>query len=78
MPTKTRNNTTFINWINRKYKKELNYPANVTKFYYWDDYAIWLYFEKFNQDDDKYYEALEQDIKEFCDWQTGKEIDKDE
>lgn len=73
--TKGRRRITFMNWVNRKYRKELGLPPTARKFLYWDDYAIWLYFEKFKQDEAKYYEALEDDIKAYSDEQTGKEED---
>lgn len=66
---------TFINWVNRKYREELGLPPTARKFLFWDDYAIWLYFEKFKKNDEKYYEALENDIKEYSDEQTGREED---
>lgn len=66
---------TFINWVNRKYREELGIGKNGYKFIYWDDYAIWLYFEKYKKDDERYYEALENDIKEYSDSQTGREED---
>lgn len=78
MPTRTKNNTSFINWMNKKYRKELGLAPTAVKFYYYDDYAIWMYFEKYKMNDQQYYEALEEDIKEYCDFQTGKEIDTDE
>ncbi len=73
--TKGRRRITFMNWVNRKYRKELGLPPTARKFLYWDDYAIWLYFEKFKQDEAKYYAALEDDIKAYSDEQTGKEED---
>ena len=68
----------FITWANKKYGKELGIKPNGRMFNYWDDYAMWLYFKKFKQKDDDYYEALEEDIKEYSDLQTGKEEDFDE
>lgn len=69
---------TFINFVNKKYRKELGLSPTAVKFYYWDDYAMWLYFKKYKKNDDRYYEALEEDIKEYSDLQTGKEEDEDE
>ena len=70
---RSQKNITFINFVNKKYRKELELAPTAVKFYYWDDYAIWLWLKKFKEDDDKYYEALEQDIKEYSDLQTGIE-----
>lgn len=53
--------TKFITFINRKYG---------TTFKYFDDYIVWLYKAK-NNNDDKYYSQLEKDIKEYSDYQTG-------
>ena len=71
MPRKNLKKSTFVDFVNRKYRKELNLPPTAVKFYTWDDYAIFLYFEKFKQDDEKYYYALENDLEEYSNIQTG-------
>ena len=54
--------TTFINFINKKYKKN---------FKYWDDYALWLYYKRLYCNADLYYRNIEKDLWEYSDWQTG-------
>ena len=75
---RSKRNITFVNFVNRKYGKELGVKTNGRMFNYWDDYAMWLYFKKYKKNDERYYEALEEDIKEYSDLQTGKEEDIDE
>ena len=53
--------TKFITFINRKYG---------TDFKYFDNYVLWLYKAK-NNDNDKYYAQLEKDLWEYSDFQTG-------
>ena len=53
--------------MNRKYKK---YHV---KFDYWDDYILWLYYDLYKMNDEDYYTNLEQDIKEYVEFQSGKE-----
>lgn len=59
--------TKFINFVNRKYKSD---------FEFFDDYVLWLYYDYFNMNEEKYYKQLEKDIYEYSDFQTGKERDK--
>lgn len=59
--------TKFLTFMNRKYKK---YHV---KFDYWDDYILWLYYDLYKMNDDNYYTNLEQDIKEYVEFQSGKE-----
>lgn len=58
--------TKFINFVNRKYK---------TDFEFFDDYILWLYYDYFNRNEEKYYKQLEKDLYEYSDFQTGKERD---
>lgn len=53
--------TKFITFINRKYNKSFNY---------FDDYIIWLYRMKRNNQSD-YYAQLEEDLWQYSDFQTG-------
>ena len=57
----------FLTLMNRKYNKEFDY---------FDDYILWLYYEYFNEDKEKYYHQLEKDLWEYEDFQNGKERDK--
>lgn len=61
--------TKFVTFLNRKYKK-----YNVF-FTYFDDYILWLYYEKLKCNEKKYYQELEDDIWEYSNWQTGKPKD---
>lgn len=54
--------TTFINFVNKKYKK---------CFRYFDDYILWLYYKKLQCNEVMYYRTLEKDLWAFSDWQTG-------
>lgn len=57
----------FLTLMNRKYNKEFDF---------FDDYILWLYYDYFNEDKDKYYHQLEKDLWEYVDFQSGKERDK--
>ena len=59
--------TKFLTFMNRKYK---DYHV---KFDYWDDYILWLYYDLYKMNDENYYTNLEQDIKEYVEFQSGKE-----
>ena len=61
--------TKFITFINRKYSKSLK-----KTFDYFDDYALWLYDIKGNDED--YYAQLEMDLWEYSDYQTGTPRDR--
>ena len=54
--------TTFINFVNKKYKK---------CFRYWDDYVLWLYWKKLQCNREMYYITIEKELWEYSDWQTG-------
>lgn len=62
---------TFIEQMNNKYK-----PKD-TKFSYFDDYSLWLFYKKFGKDENRYYERLEKDLKSYSDSQTGTEREKE-
>lgn len=55
-------NLTFVNYANKKYNK---------KFQTFDGYSLWL-FELVNCEHTKYYEKLEDDIREYCDYQQER------
>ena len=55
-------NLTFINFVNRKYNK---------KFKSFDEYGLWLYEEK-ECSNSRYYDDLEEDLKEYCDYQQER------
>ena len=55
-------NLTFINFVNRKYNK---------KFKSFDEYGLWLYEEK-KCSNSRYYDDLEEDLKEYCDYQQER------
>ena len=61
--------TKFLTQMNRKYNK---------KFEFWDDYSCWLYYDIFAMSDEQYYDQLEEDIKEYVEFQSGKERDAKE
>jgi len=58
----------FIQFMNFKYKTML---TNRLKYY--DDYILFLYEVVAQNDKDKYYEKLENDIRLYSDYQTGNE-----
>lgn len=62
----------FIDFVNVRYSKIL-FDKDLPSFIYWDDYALFLFEDICNKDEDKYYELLEQDIKIYSDIQTGSE-----
>ena len=66
-----RKKSSFINYVNQKYCKELGKKERSHLFDYWDDYAMWLFYEKAKEDETKYYAVLEKDIWEYSDKQTG-------
>ena len=55
-------NLTFIKFVNKKYNK---------KFKAFDDYGLWLY-ELVDCKNSVYYDKLEEDIKEYSDFQTER------
>ena len=59
----------FIRFMNKKYREYLNLSKYAVLFYEWDDYSLWLFFEKNNGDVDEYYQDLEQDIMEYTEHQ---------
>ena len=61
---------TFIQYMNKKYAKELNYPERTHLFEHFDDYIMWLWYEKFNRNDEEYYSRLEDDMMEYSNMQT--------
>lgn len=65
----SKHDTTFINHVNKKYKKH---------FRYFDDYILWLYYKKNCCNKDMYYMNLEKDLWDFSDWQTGSPRDNEE
>lgn len=59
----------FINYVNKKYKEELK-NSNTNLFVHFDDYILWLWYEKFNKNDELYYSRLEDDMMEYSNIQT--------
>lgn len=62
----------FVRWANIKYRKILGLSDQAVKFYSWDDYAVFLWYEYCKQNDDEYYSLLEEDFKEYSDSQQEK------
>lgn len=62
----------FVEFVNFRYRKILS-EKDLPLFRFWDDYAMFLFYDICNMDDDKYYELLEKDIKLYSDMQTGTE-----
>lgn len=69
----------FVDFMNIRYSKIL-FAKDLPFFKFWDDYAIFLFEDICNKDEDKYYELLEKDIKLYSDMQTGveREVEKNE
>ena len=57
--------TKFITFVSRKYDRAFDY---------FDDYAVWLY--EYKSNNDEYYAQLEMDLWEYSDYQTGTPRDK--
>lgn len=51
---------TFLKYVNKKYKKIFNS---------FDDYTMWLFYDKHNKNTENYYYALEDDIAEYVEEQ---------
>lgn len=63
-------NTKFLTLMNREYKE---YEVS---FEYFDDYALWLYYEYCKSNEKEYYLQLEKDLWKYIEFQSGKERDK--
>lgn len=63
-------NTNFLNYMNKKYRE---YDI---KFEFWDDYALWLFYDYKKENSQKYYKQLEKDIWEYVEFQIGAERTK--
>ena len=61
----------FVTFMSRKYR---NFDKNV-RFRNFDEYVLWLYDDSASEEN--YYSRLEDDLKEYSDWQT-KEGDRRE
>lgn len=68
----------FTKWANIKYRKKLNLSETAVLFYSWDDYAMFLWLKLCKKNDEKYYELLEEDFKEFSDCQQENKQEKNE
>lgn len=55
--------TKFITYMNRKYEKS---------FKQFEEYIMWLFYNKSQERKDIYYEQLEKDFWEYSDFQTRK------
>lgn len=58
--------TTFLTFTTRKYVKDNN-----VRFNSFDDYAMFIYYKICNEDTERYYEILEDDLKEYINFQKG-------
>lgn len=59
----------FLHWANVKYKKIMGWHPKDSRFREFDDYAVFLWYDYCKKDDEKYYEALENDFREYNDIQ---------
>lgn len=66
----TEQNITFIDFVSQKYRRLILKSFRSKRFTTWDDYALWLYYCLCRSRIQKYYELLEDDIKEYSDLQT--------
>lgn len=62
----------FIDFMNIRYSKVIK-KYKLSNFRFWDDYALFLYENICNENEEKYYVLLEEDIKIYSDMQTGVE-----
>lgn len=65
----------FIDFVNNKYKDILPVSYDKDRFYYYDDYACWLFFNICQQDYEEYYIKAEEDWRDYSNLQTGEEKD---
>lgn len=61
----------FLTFVNRKYKKLLQKKSNMTMFYDFDDYALFLYYDLYKKDYEDYYWNLENDLREYVNLQMN-------
>lgn len=59
--------TKFLTFMNRKYS------AYRVAFDFFDDYAMWLYYDLCNSNKIQYYKTLEKDLWDYIEFQSGKE-----
>lgn len=77
-----RSRNRFIDFVNDKYeierkKHKRKRGVEETMFKHYDDYALFLFYGKFKMNDERYYEQLEEDIREYSNKQTKyKELQK--
>lgn len=62
----------FVDFMNIRYSKIIK-EDKLANFRFWDDYALFLYENICNENEEKYYVLLEEDIKIYSDMQTGVE-----
>ena len=62
----------FVDFMNIRYSKIIK-ENNLSNFRFWDDYALFLFENICNENEEKYYSLLEKDIKIYSDMQTGAE-----
>jgi len=65
----------FIDFVNKKYKDKLPTTYKQEKFYYYDDYACWMFFNICKEDYEEYYVRVEEDWRDYSNTQTGLEKD---
>lgn len=63
----------FIDYVNNKYQSQVKEVRRDVgdMFKHYDDYACYMFFNKFKGDYERYYEQVEKDLKEYSDMQTG-------
>lgn len=66
----SRYDRTFLSYMNKKYSRH-----NVN-FRYFDDYILWLFYDRYKKDETKYYKRLEKDLWSYVEFQSGKERDR--
>ena len=67
----------YVDFMNKRYTREL-IRREVPFFNYWDDYALFLFENLCDKNEEKYYELLEEDIKLYSDFQTGTEREREQ
>lgn len=66
---RSKKNISFMSFINKKYKSILGKEINSTMFYNFDDYALYLFYDKYKMNTEKYYWRLEDDFREYVNMQ---------
>ncbi|MCI9585687.1 MAG: hypothetical protein HFH45_03540 [Bacilli bacterium] len=69
--TRNNRNISFLTFVNRKYRKLSGQSPKVILFYDIDDYMLYLFYDVYNEDAEKYYYKLEEDLIEYVNLQLG-------